>query len=477
MSTNELVAPKTFISYSWTTPEHEEWVLELATRLISDGVQVILDKWDLREGHDIHRFMETMVHDDDAIDKVLIICDRGYKEKADKRQGGVGIESQIITPNIYTDVQQEKFIPIIAERDISGAHFIPNYIASRLYIDLSSTEAFEDNYERLLRSIYNKPMYRKPTLGKTPSFLLEEHAPRYLTTPILNKMRVASEKYPHKMQFLWGEFKESLFDTLDTFQLNIDNPEGLDNLIVEKIQLMIPLRNDFVDAIELLSMTNSIDSDTIIEFFEEIFKFSEFRGNGSFYESQHDHFKFFIMETFLYVMTILFKTKKYHIISEIINSDFHLESRTSNHRSASFVHFRFHLESLERVGAKANPKRLSIHADLINNFKHKKYGNELLETDLILYYVSKINSKFDDYYSWFPISYFYLSIDKPIRLLTKLKSKSHFNEVKSIFSVDDEADLADKITNFKLDRGYSGSWNGIPHPSTKIDTNTLCTLA
>lgn len=474
MSTNDLVAPKTFISYSWTTPEHEEWVLELATRLISDGVKVILDKWDLREGHDIHRFMETMIHDDDAIDKVLIICDRSYKEKADNRQGGVGVESQIITPNIYTDVQQEKFIPIIAERDINGEHFIPNYIASRLYVDLSSTEAFEDNYERLLRSIYNKPLYKKPTLGKTPSFLLDEFAPIYLTTPILNKMQVASEKFPHKMQFLWGEFKESLFDTLDTFQLNIDNPEGLDNLIVEKIQLMIPLRNDFVDAIELLVITNSIDSDTIIEFFEEIFKFSEFQGNEIFYKSQHDHFRFFIMETFLYVITILFKIKKYHVISEIINSDFYLESRTSSQVSVSFVYFRFYLESLERVGA--NTKRLSLHADLINNFKHKKYGNNLLETDLILYYISKINSKFDDYSSWFPITYFYLPINKPIRFLTKLKSKNHFNEVKCIFGVDDEADLVNRITNFQLDRGYSGSWHSIPHPSKKIDTTTVCTI-
>jgi hypothetical protein len=35
-----LKPPKVFISYSWTTPEHESWVLELATRLRENYVAV-----------------------------------------------------------------------------------------------------------------------------------------------------------------------------------------------------------------------------------------------------------------------------------------------------------------------------------------------------------------------------------------------------------------------------------------------------
>lgn len=36
---------KVFISYSWTTETHEAWVLELATRLMQDGVPIILERW------------------------------------------------------------------------------------------------------------------------------------------------------------------------------------------------------------------------------------------------------------------------------------------------------------------------------------------------------------------------------------------------------------------------------------------------
>ncbi|TXN06951.1 TIR domain-containing protein [Methylobacterium sp. WL103] len=57
--------PKVFISYSWTTPDHEAWVIRFAEELRSQAVDVILDKWDLREGHDANVFMEQMVSRED----------------------------------------------------------------------------------------------------------------------------------------------------------------------------------------------------------------------------------------------------------------------------------------------------------------------------------------------------------------------------------------------------------------------------
>ncbi len=92
--------PKLFMSYSWSSPEHEDWVLQLANELVENGVDVILDKWNLKEGHDATAFMEKMVTDPE-IQKVILICDKKYAEKADGRSGGVGKETQIITGEIY----------------------------------------------------------------------------------------------------------------------------------------------------------------------------------------------------------------------------------------------------------------------------------------------------------------------------------------------------------------------------------------
>jgi hypothetical protein len=98
---------KIFISYSWGTKEHQDWVLNLGKRLMADSVDVELDKWSLKDGHDVYSFMESMVKSKEIF-RVLIICDKMYTEKANDRQGGVGTETQIITPKIYSDEKNKK---------------------------------------------------------------------------------------------------------------------------------------------------------------------------------------------------------------------------------------------------------------------------------------------------------------------------------------------------------------------------------
>ena len=140
--------PKIFISYSWSS---DALVLELANRLVFHGVDVVLDKWDLKEGNDKYEFMERCVNDSSI--KVLIICDKAYAQKANDRTGGVGDETVIISSEVYGNARQEKFIPIIAERDEEGKEYVPTYIKTRIYIDLSNPEKYEEEYEKLLRNI------------------------------------------------------------------------------------------------------------------------------------------------------------------------------------------------------------------------------------------------------------------------------------------------------------------------------------
>lgn len=44
------MTPKVFISYSWSSPAHQERVKTIADRLLSDGVDIIIDIYDLKEG-------------------------------------------------------------------------------------------------------------------------------------------------------------------------------------------------------------------------------------------------------------------------------------------------------------------------------------------------------------------------------------------------------------------------------------------
>lgn len=100
MINSQIPIPKVVISYNWTTCVHEDWVLTLTSRLRENGFDVVLDKRDLKEGHDVYAFMESMVNSPDIV-KVLVICDKGYEKKL-MIDAGTGTETQIISAEIYS---------------------------------------------------------------------------------------------------------------------------------------------------------------------------------------------------------------------------------------------------------------------------------------------------------------------------------------------------------------------------------------
>jgi hypothetical protein len=71
-------APKVFISYSHDSKEHKVWVTTLAADLRSNGVDVVLDQWDLALGHDAAMFMQRGVS---SSDRVTMVCSETYAKK------------------------------------------------------------------------------------------------------------------------------------------------------------------------------------------------------------------------------------------------------------------------------------------------------------------------------------------------------------------------------------------------------------
>ncbi|MFT6338479.1 MAG: hypothetical protein ACI86M_003531 [Saprospiraceae bacterium] len=87
-----------FISYSWDSDEHKEWVFGLANKLVDEGVNVLLDRYDLRPGKSLPHFVETSIKN---ADRILVIFTPNYKLKAEKRAGGVGYEYSILNSELY----------------------------------------------------------------------------------------------------------------------------------------------------------------------------------------------------------------------------------------------------------------------------------------------------------------------------------------------------------------------------------------
>ena len=179
--------PKVFISYSHDSPEHKQWVSELAARLRRNGIDAILDQWDVGLGDDVTRFMERGIVN---ADRVLVICTEKYVNKANTGEGGVDYERMIINAELVQNLGTDKFIPII--RQASGKQKTPTFLGTRVYADFRNDHQFGAECEKLIRELHEMPIIEKPPLGENPfpSVELDTHL-----TEIPEQLESASEVY------------------------------------------------------------------------------------------------------------------------------------------------------------------------------------------------------------------------------------------------------------------------------------------
>jgi len=163
------MSPQVFISYSHDNEEHKNWVLQLATRLRSNGVDIILDRWNLTLGQDLASFMEKGLS---SSQRVLCICSETYVVKANKKNSGVGYEKQIMTAELMENLNTDWIIPVIKNNNSSNK--VPIFLRGRLYVSFDDDIFYESKYEELLRNLLDEPILPIPPLGKNPFQNIQE---------------------------------------------------------------------------------------------------------------------------------------------------------------------------------------------------------------------------------------------------------------------------------------------------------------
>jgi len=158
--------PTAFISYSWDSDEHKRWVAILATKLRANGIDVKLDQWNAKLGIQMPAFMETQIRENDF---VLIVCTPKYKLRSDGRVGGAGYEGDIMTAQVLTHRNHEKFVPVLANGKWTDS--APDWLLGKLYADLSTPEKYEQNYPLLWQTLTGS-VPAPPPLG--PLALLQQ---------------------------------------------------------------------------------------------------------------------------------------------------------------------------------------------------------------------------------------------------------------------------------------------------------------
>jgi len=455
--------PKVFISYSWSNHQHEQWVIELATELMQNGVDVIFDKWDLKEGNDAIAFMEKMVTDPE-IKKVIIVSDRVYAQKADSRKGGVGTETQIISKEIYDKVDQDKFVAVVAEKDEHGEPYLPTYYKSRIYIDLSEPDKYTENFERLLRCIYDKPLYKKPEIGKMPSFLSESKQISLGTTVSFRRAINAIKEGKSYSAGALSEYFETFAQNLEKFRIT-DYEGEFDDAVVSNIESFLPYRNEAIQVFSTMARYDPKEEfiESLHRFFESLIPYmfrSESVTSGR--EWDFDNFRFIIHELFLYAIAILVKFERFQQASMLLSERYYVPGNFDYGGDVivPFSVFSQHMESLEYRNKRLNLQRLSLRSDLLKercqatgiDFKY------LMQADFVLFIRADLCSE-DTFHRWWPYTLLYLGyFPGPFEIFARAESKRYFEKMKCLFNVQSPDDFKQLLEEYKQEKRGLPRW-------------------
>ena len=444
---------KLFISYSWSNAEHEQWIIDLATELCESGVDVILDKWALKEGHDSVVFMEKMVTDPE-IKKVAIICDEKYATKADGREGGVGTETQIISREVYEKQAQEKFVAIVCKKDKNGKAYLPTYYKSRIYIDLSEVDKYAGNFESLLRWIFDKPLHIKPELGNMPTFLSESDHVSLGTTTIFKRCVDAIKNHKAHAVGAFDEYCTTFAKNLERFRISKSDGE-FDDVLIKNIEEFLPFRNEAIQLFIVVAQyaTEEQFIQRLHRFFESMIPYMSRPQNISqCCDCDFDNYKFIVHELFLYALAILLKHERIEQANYLLQQQYYLSGNSDYGRDVmvSFIVFRQPIHSLEHRNNRLGLRRLSVRADL---FKERCIGigidfRYLLQADFVAFMRAEVETQ--NYKRWWPETLLYLGhSNRTFELFARSVSKAYFNKSKMLLNIETPKNLEQLLKSYQ----------------------------
>ena len=153
--------PTAFISYSSEAPEHDKRVLELAKKLLAEGVDCKIDSFEVSPPEGWPRWMQRQIQKSDF---VIVVCTETYARRfagTEKPGTGKGAmwEGRLIQQELYDDGENHRIIPVVFDQvDVCN---IPPALKDATYYNLRT----DSGYRALHRALTNQPRVERPPLG------------------------------------------------------------------------------------------------------------------------------------------------------------------------------------------------------------------------------------------------------------------------------------------------------------------------
>ena len=445
---------KIFISYSWSDQQR---VIDIVNRLRSDGIDTLIDVYDLQVGQDKYDFMERSVKDP-TVNYVLIFSSKAYAQKADSRKGGVGDETQILSKEAY-DLNKNRIKVILLERDEDGNECLPVYLGSKIYIDFSKPSNEEIEYEKLIRLLYEKPLFRKPALGSKPTYLDEEKVDLFPLRAELSKLPTGGTR---RFSRFIDEVSKKIHETIAEAEIDYDN-------YLEYYGQLQNIREICVDyAVRYYENDGNI-SDLAIKLVETVVNCCPLGAP----EIKVDLVRSFAHELLICMVAVIIYYDELEDLRALLSYKYEL--RSPYHSRNEFVTYSdiYHSSrAFDYINQKEDRKKICLQAEqMIGRIQYPYITKESFSTaDLVMYHLRPILSSREHY--WFPLSYLYF--EGGIKLWARLESKLYLEYFKKVFSIDDNR-LVNLISNNPYGRQMrlNGAWGEAPWISEFINVEKI----
>ena len=178
---------------------------------------------------------------------------------------------------------------------------------------MSNDDKYTQNFEQLIRWVFDKPLYQRPQLGKPPSYILEEKVSLLGTDALARRCIDLLKSGKPNAQGTVSEYFDTVLENLSRFKLEYsDDLEPVDHakLIFNRIEEFKQPLEQIIGVLYTIA-SHAANEDSILalhRFFEGMSQYFYPDSNGktsySYRAWDFDFYKFIGCELFLYTLAI-----------------------------------------------------------------------------------------------------------------------------------------------------------------------------
>ncbi len=458
--------PKVFISYAYSSNEYTLKVSRLVERLFSDGVEALFDQYELKPGKSLEGYTERCL-DDKELTKVVILLNPSYKKKADSR-GKSLIGTRVLSKEMYEKLDKTKVIPVLFDK-MGGneKECLPSYLKDSPRLDLSEENRFESSYLALVRAIYDKNPFVKPTLGERPAWLEDKEGLVYDPGAIARIKDLIASK-DKRLRRTAGEFLRVEIESVPYGAMKIATPEEFKL----SYHLFKRLRYQYLAILDELLEASFLE-DLLREFFEKLD--AKILPPAPENKGRNACVRILKHELIIETISILYENYRFELIGKLIGGTYvsGFDCKCKDFRGYFYSRDDYDVLALDLLLAKDYSKDGRKPFSGVGAYWIRHLPSLFLDrsafsfADVLIFNLSVK----EGYKPWFPVAYVYsLGGDRRLKMLAaRLRSAELAKKYLPLFECVSLEGLKKKLTLIQEFALEQGTWRGYKGCAYEVD--------